>query len=318
VSGPGPEPSDAEGGETGKTAGGGLSAVFIARPTATIMLMLGVLLVGLLAYAHLPIASLPTVNVPTVLVTAELSGADAETNASAVTTPLEKQFGQIPGLTQMTSSSADSYSQITLQFSLGRSVDGVAQVYRKTNPAATPVLILGLTSDTLPLTTVDDYGENILMQRLSQVSGVGLVTIGGQQQPAMRIEVNPAQLAGQGLTLEDVRNAVMAGTVDAAKGVLQGPQQAFAIAANDQLFRIPDYDDLVVAYRNGAPVMLSDVANVVDGLENSRVAGRYQGVPAVIVDVQRQPGANVIQTVQRVRAELPRLQQAMPWLARLL
>jgi hydrophobe/amphiphile efflux-1 (HAE1) family protein len=326
-------PSRTAGGREAAAAAGGVSAVFIRHPTATVMLMLGMLLMGLLAYSHLPIASLPTVSVPTVLVTAALPGADAETNASAVTTPLEKQFGQIPGLTQMVSASADSYVQITLQFALSRSVDSVAQdvqaainaaaaflpsgmsqppVYRKTNPAATPVLILGLTSDTLPLTTVDDFGENILMQRLSQVPGVGLVTIGGQQQPAMRIEVNPAALAAQGLTLDDVRSAVTAGTVDAAKDVLQGPEQAFALNTNDQLFRVSDYDDLVIAYRNGAPVLLRDVGHAEIGPANSLLAGWYNRQRAVVLNVLLSPGANAIATVDHIKAELPRLMAALP------
>jgi HAE1 family hydrophobic/amphiphilic exporter-1 len=297
------------------------------------MLSVALLLVGLLAYVSLPIASLPTVNVATVLVTAQLSGADAQTNASAVTTPLEKQFGQIPGLEQMTSSSANSFSQITLQFGLKRAVDGAAQdvqaainaasaflpsamvqppLYRKTNPAATPVLILALTSDTLPLTTVDDYGENILMQRLSQVSGVGLVTIGGQQQPAMRVEVNPAQLAAMGLTLEDVRSAVTTGTVDAAKGVLQGPQQAFALQTNDQLFSPAEYDDMVIADRNGAPVLVRDIGHAEIGPANSLLAGWYNRQRAVVLNVLLSPGANAIQTVDAIKAELPRLEASLP------
>jgi hydrophobe/amphiphile efflux-1 (HAE1) family protein len=319
--------------ETSGTVRGGLSAPFIARPIATIMLMVGLLLVGIIAHGRLPIASLPNVNVPTVLVTAELSGADATTNASAVTTPLEKQFGQIPGLTQLTSSSANSFAQITLQFSLSRTVDSVAQdvqaainaasgflpsamvqppVYRKTNPADTPVLILGLTSDTLPLTTVDDYGENVLMQRLSQVPGVGLVTIGGQQQPAMRVEVNPAQLAGQGLTLEDVRTAVTQGTVDAAKGVLQGKQQSFALQTNDQLFSPSEYDDLVVAYRNGAPILVRDVGHAEIGPANSLLAGWYNRQRAVILNVLLSPGGDAITTVDAIKAELPTLEASLP------
>jgi HAE1 family hydrophobic/amphiphilic exporter-1 len=315
------------------TAGGGLSGPFIARPISTIMLMVGILLLGVIAHGRLPIASLPNVNVPTVLVTAELSGADAQTNASAVTTPLEKQFGQIPGLTQLTSSSANSFAQITLQFSLSRTVDSVAQdvqaainaasgllpsamvqppVYRKTNPADTPVLILGLTSDTLPLTTVDDYGENVLMQRLSQVSGVGLVTIGGQQQPAMRVEVNPAQLAAQGLMIADVRTAVTQGTVDAAKGVLQGPQKSFALQTNDQLFSPSEYENLVVAYRDGAPVLVRDVGRAEIGPANSLLAGWYNRQRAVVLNVLLSPGANAITTVDAIKAELPLLKASLP------
>jgi hydrophobe/amphiphile efflux-1 (HAE1) family protein len=320
-------------GEAEHPQSGGVSAHFIRRPVATIMLSVGFLLVGLLAYVSLPINSLPTVNVATVLVTAQLSGADAQTNASAVTTPLEKQFGQIPGLEQITSSSANSFSQVTLQFGLKRPVDGAAldvqsainaasaflpsamiqpPLYRKTNPAATPVLILALTSDTLPLTTVDDYGENILLQRLSQVSGVGLVTVGGQQQPAMRIEVNPAQLAALGLSLEDVRNAVTTATVDAAKGVLQGPQQAVALQTNDQLFSRGQYDDIVVAYRNGAPVLVRDIGHAEIGPANSLLAGWYNRQRAVVLNVLLSPGANAIETVDTIKAELPRLEASLP------
>ncbi len=321
------------GGEAEDPHSGGVSAHFIRRPVATIMLSVGLLLIGLLAYVSLPINSLPTVNVATVLITAQLSGADAETNASAVTNPLEKQFGQIPGLEQITSSSANSFSQITLQFGLKRAVDSAAldvqaainaasaflpsamiqpPLYRKTNPAATPVLILALTSDTLPLTIVDDYGENILLQRLSQVSGVGLVTVGGQQQPAMRIEVNPAQLAALGLTLEDVRNAVATGTIDAAKGVLQGPNQAVALQTNDQLFSRSQYDDIVVAYRNGAPVLVRDIGHAEIGPANSLLAGWYNRQRAVVLNVLLSPGANAIETVDTIKAELPRLEASLP------
>ena len=314
-------------------AGGGLSAPFIRRPVTTIMLMVGVLLVGMLAYAQLPIASLPTVNVATILVTAQLSGADPETNASAVTTPLEKQFGQIAGLTQLTSASANSFAEITLQFGLKRTVDSAAQdvqaainaataflpsgmiqppIYRKTNPADTPVLILALTSDTLPLTTVDDYGENVLMQRLSQVSGVGLVTIGGQQQPAMRVQLNPTQLAALGLTLDDVRTAVIQGTVDGAKGVLQGPEKAVSLQTNDQLFDPSEYDNLVVAYSNGAPVLVRDVGRAEIGPANSLLAGWYNKQRAVVLNVLLSPGANAIETVDQIKAELPRLEASLP------
>jgi HAE1 family hydrophobic/amphiphilic exporter-1 len=326
-----PPPPGSDEGPNG--ADGGLSGSFITRPIATIMLMVGVLLIGILAYQRLPIASLPTVNVATVLVTAQLSGADPETNASAVTSPLEKQFGQIPGLTQLTSSSANSYAQITLQFGLGRTVDSAAEdvqaaitsaaaflpsgmiqppVYRKTNPAATPVLILALTSDTLPLTTVDDFAENIFLQHLSQVPGVGLVTIGGQQQPAMRIEVNPTLLAAQGLTLQDVRTVVTQSTVDAAKGVLQGAQEAVALQTNDQIFTPSEYDDLVIAYRNGTPVMLRDVGHAEIGPANSLLAGWYDRQRAVVLNVLLNPGANAIATVDAIKRELPRLEAALP------
>jgi hydrophobe/amphiphile efflux-1 (HAE1) family protein len=318
---------------TDATAGGGISGGFVRRPVATIMLMVGILLVGCLAYVKLPISSLPNVNVATFLVTAEMSGADPQTSASAVTTPLETQFGQIPGLTQMTSASADSYSQVTLQFGLGRTVASAATdvqaainaaagylpkaltqppVYRATNPAQTPVLILGLTSDTLPLTTVSDYANTILAQRISQVSGVGLVTIGGQQTPAMHLEVNPAQLAAQGLTLEDVRSAVTDDTVDGSKGVLQGSDKSYAIQTNDQLFNRADYDNMVVAYRNGAPVRLRDVGYAAIQPANSLLAGWYGKQRAVILNILLAPGANAIETVGQIQKQLPMLKAALP------
>ena len=248
----------------------GLSAPFIRRPIATLMLMAGILLVGIIAYGTLPVAALPSVNLPTIQVTAQLPGADPQTMASSVATPLERQFGQIPGLSQMTSASAIGFSQVTLQFDSSRTVDSAASdvqaainaaggdlpktmptppTYRKTNPADTPILILALTSKSLPLTTVDDYAESILAQKLSQVSGVGLVTIGGQQQPAMRVEVNPQQLAAQGLTLEDLRTALSSVTVDDPKGTLEGKQQAYALQTDDQLTKIADYNRTIVGYQ---------------------------------------------------------------------
>jgi hydrophobe/amphiphile efflux-1 (HAE1) family protein len=314
-------------------AGGGLSRLFVQRPIATIMLMVGVLLIGCLAYTKLPISSLPNVNVATFLVTAEMSGADPQTSASAVTTPLETQFGQIPGLTQMTSSSANSYSEVTLQFGLGRSLAGAAgdvqaainaataylpkalvqpPVYRKTNPAQTPVLILGLTSDTLPLTTVSDYADTILAQRISQVNGVGLVTIGGEETPSMNLEVNPVQLSANGLTLEDVRAAVSAETIDGSKGVLQGSDKSYAIQTNDQLFQRTDYDDMVIAYRNGAPIRLRDVGYASILPSNSLLAGWYDRQRAIILNILLSPGANAIETISHIQAELPRLRASIP------
>jgi hydrophobe/amphiphile efflux-1 (HAE1) family protein len=297
------------------------------------MLMVGILLIGCLAYVKLPISSLPNVDVATFLVTAEMAGADPQTSASAVTTPLETQFGQIPGLTQMTSSSANSYSEVTLQFGLGRSLTSAAgdvqaainaataylpkalvqpPVYRKTNPAQTPVLILGMTSDTLPLTTVSDYGNTILAQRISQVSGVGLVTIGGQVTPAMHLEVNPVQLTAHGLTLEDVRAAVNDETIDGSKGVLQGPDKSYAIQTNDQLFRRADYDDMVIAYRNGAPIRLRDVGYASIEPANSLMAGWFGHQRAVILNILLSPGANAIETVGHIQAELPQLKASLP------
>jgi hydrophobe/amphiphile efflux-1 (HAE1) family protein len=323
-----PAPHDEE-----EAVSGGISGAFIRRPIATIMLMVGILLIGCLAYFKLPISSLPNVNVATFLVTAEMAGADPLTSASAVTTPLETQFGQIPGLTQMTSSSSDSYSQVTLQFGLGRTVTSAAgdvqaainaataylpkslmqpPVYRKTNPAQTPVLILGLTSKTQPLTTVSDYANTILAQRISQVSGVGLVTIGGQETPAMHLEVNPTQLASQGLTMNDVRTAVTADTVDGAKGVLEGTDKSYAIQTNDQLFQRGDYNNLVIAYRNGAPVRVRDVGYATIAPANSLLAGWYDHQRAVILNILLAPGANAIQTADHIKAQLPMLKASLP------
>lgn len=312
---------------------GGLSGFFIRRPTATIMLAIALAIVGLISYFQLPVASLPDVSVATIQVTAQLPGADAQTNASAVATPLEHQLGQIPGLKQMTSSSAPSFVQIALQFDPSVSVQAASlqvqaainaaqanlpstlpspPTFRVTNPADTPILILGLTSKSLPLTTVDDYAESILFQRLSQMPGVGLVTIGGQQQPAMRIEVDPTQLSAHGLTMEDVRTALQHSTIDAATGELRGPRQSFGLSTNSQLDTRGDFANLVIAYRNGAPIRMSDIGAVAIGPASTQLAGWYDREPAVILNVLPAAGANVIDTVQRIKAELPKLEAALP------
>ena len=249
-----------------------ISSLFIDRPIATAMLMVGLLLAGLVAYPLLPVASLPNVNYPTLQVTAQLPGADPQTMASSVATPLETQFGQIPGLTQMTSSSALGYTQITLQFDLSRAIDGAVSdtlsainaasaqlplnmpyppTIRKVNPADTPVLVLALTSDSLPITKVDAYAENILMQKISQISGVGLVGIGGQQKPAVRVQVDPQALAARGISLEDVRSVISQANVYLPKGTLNSPRQSYTLNTNDQLLNPSAYDDLILAYRNG-------------------------------------------------------------------
>ena len=297
------------------------------------MLMVGMLFLGLLAYTLLPVAALPNTDLPTIAVTAQLPGANPDTMASSVATPLERQFGQIPGLVQMTSASALGFTQITLQFADTRTVDSAAgdvqaainaaaadlppampspPTYRKTNPADTPVLILALTSDTLPLTTVDDYAESVLAQKLSQVPGVGLVTIGGQQQPAMRVQVNPDQLAQLGLTLDQVRTAVSDATVDNAKGSLQGKLQAYAIETNDQLTTVAGYNNLIIAYRNGSAIRVRDIGTASIGAANNQLAGWYNRQRSIILNIQRQPGANVIDTVNQVRAELPQLEASIP------
>ena len=312
---------------------GGLSGFFIHRPTATVMLAIALAIVGLLAYFQLPVSSLPDVSVATIQVTAQLPGADAQTNASSVATPLERQLGQISGLTQMTSSSAPSFVQIALQFDPSVSVQQASlqvqaainaaeanlpstlpspPTFRVTNPAETPVLILGLTSKTLPLTTVDDYAESILLERLSQMPGVGLVTIGGQQQPAMRIEVDPAQLSAHGLTMEDVRTALQHSTIDAATGELRGSRQTYGLSTNNQLDTRSDFANLVVAYRDGAPIRMSDIGAVEVGPASTQLAGWYDRDPAIILNVLPAAGANVIDTVDRIKAELPRLEATLP------
>jgi hydrophobe/amphiphile efflux-1 (HAE1) family protein len=310
-----------------------LSAPFIHRPIATALLMVGLLVGGLVSYPLLPVAALPNVNYPTLQVTAQLPGADPQTMASSVATPLELQFGEIPGLAQMTSASALGYTQITLQFDLNRQIDGTVSdtlsainaatpylpvgmpyppTIRKVNPADTPILVLGLTSDTLPLTTVDAYAENILLQKISQISGVGLVGIGGQQKPAVRVQLDPEALAARGINLEDVRTALGQANVDLPKGTLNSPRQTYTLNTNDQLLKADDYANLVIAYRNGAPVRIRDVGRAVSAPENDLIAGWYNQKRAVILAIQRQPGANVINTVNRIKAMMPVLQASIP------
>jgi HAE1 family hydrophobic/amphiphilic exporter-1 len=310
-----------------------ISAPFIHRPIATALLMVGLLVGGLVSYPLLPVAALPNVNFPTLQVTAQLPGADPQTMASSVATPLELQFGEIPGLTQMTSASALGYTQITLQFDLNRQIDGTvsdtlsainaATAYlpvgmpypptiRKVNPADTPILVLGLTSDTLPLTTVDAYAENILLQKISQISGVGLVGIGGQQKPAVRVQLDPEALAARGINLEDVRTALGQANVDLPKGTLNSPRQTYTLSTNDQLLKADDYANLVIAYRNGAPVRIRDVGRAISAPENDLIAGWFNQKRAVILAIQRQPGANVINTVNRIKAMMPVLQASIP------
>ena len=310
-----------------------LSATFISRPIATALLMVAIVLLGIIGYELLPVAALPDVDSPTIQVTAQLPGADPQTMASSVATQLERQFGQIPGLTQMTSSSALGYTQITLQFGRDRTVDSAAQdvqaainatagqlppdllnppIYRKTNPADTPILLIALTSDTLPLTKVSDYANSILAQKLSQMPGVGLVSIGGEQNPAIRVQVNPAQLAAEGLDLETVRTALANSTVNQPKGTLYGGQQAFSLLTNDQLTTASGFDNYIVAYRNGAPVRVRDVGRAVVAPEDKTLAGWLGTHPAVLIQIQRQPGANVIATVDQIKKALPQLQASLP------
>ncbi len=295
--------------------------------------MVGVVLMGLLGYLMLPISALPPVDFPTIQVTAQFPGASPDVMTSSVTTPLERQFGEISGLSMMTSASSFGNSSITLQFELDRDIDAAAQdvqaainaaggylpktmpnppTYSKVNPADTPILTLAITSDTLPLEKVNDLADTVLAQKLSEVTGVGLVTIEGNQKPAVRVRVNPAAISAQGLSLEDIRSALTLNSVNQPKGSFDGARQAYTINANDQLFSAKDYANVIVAYRNGSPVRLGDIGQVVDNVENVRMAGWVGDQPAVILDIQRQPGANIIQTADRVKALLPRLRASIP------
>ena len=309
------------------------SRPFILRPIATSLLMVGLLLVGLLAFRQLPVSALPQVDYPTIQVVTFYPGASPDVMASAITAPLERQFGQLPGLNRMSSTSSGSSSVITLQFVLDLNIDVAEQqvqaavnaagtylpanlpsppIYSKINPADAPILTLALTSKTLPLSKVEDFADTRLAQKISQLPGVGLVSISGGQKPAVRIQANPVDLAAKGLTLGDVRTAVALSNVNQAKGSFDGLRQAYAIGANDQLLSSEDYRPLVVAYRNGAPVLLSEVATVSDDVENSRLAAWQNTTPAVILNIQRQPGANIIAVVDRVKALLPQLRASLP------
>ena len=310
-----------------------ISAPFVRRPIATSLLMGGIFLVGLVVYPLLPVAPLPQVDFPTISVSASLPGASPETMASSVATPLEYQFAEIPGLTQMTSSNVLGNTQITLQFDLNRSIDAAAQdvqtgidaaggqlpknlptppTYRKVNPADSPILILSAHSDQLPVTTVDDYAENILAQQISQIPGIAQVSIGGQQKPAVRVQVDPVKLAALGLQMEDVATVISAATVDAPKGSINGPKRAMAIYDNDQLLKAAPWNDVVVAYKNGAPVRIRDIGVAVDGPENTLLKAWQNGHNGILLLVNKQPGANVIEAEARVEALLPRAMLSIP------
>ena len=309
------------------------SRPFILRPVATSLLMAAILLTGFVAFLQLPVSALPEVDYPTIQIITFYPGASPDVVASAVTAPLERQFGQVPGLNQMTSTSSDGSSVIVLQFSLDLSIDVAEQevqqainsaqtylpadlptppLYSKTNPADTPILTLALTSDTVPLSQVEDLADTRLVQKISQLPGVGLVSISGGQKPAVRIQVNPTALSHYGINLEDVRTAIQQTSLDLAKGNFDGPRQDYQIQANDQLLTSKDFKPVVIAYRNGAPVLLSDVANIIDSAENVRQAAWMNTTPAVIVNIQRQPGANIIQVVDRITKLMPVLQQTLP------
>jgi multidrug efflux pump len=310
-----------------------VSSPFIHRPIATSLLGIAVMLGGALGYWWLPVSALPQVDFPTIQVTTQLPGASPDTIAKLVTAPLERQFGQIPALAIMTSASSFGISQVTLQFDLNRDIDAASQdvqsainaagstlprnlpyppLYSKVNPADAPIITLALTSETIDLRALSDMADTIMAPRLAEVTGVGHVSVQGGIRPAIRIQADLSRLAAYSIALEELRSAIVGANVAGAKGSLDGAHQSYTIAANDQITAAATYKSVVVAFRNGAPVRISDVADVVDGLENTKVGATYRGKPAIVVDVQRQPGANVIETVERVHAELPRLRRAIP------
>lgn len=310
-----------------------VSGPFITRPIATSLLAFATVLGGALGYFWLPVSSLPQVDFPTIQVSTQLPGANPQTMSTLVTASLERELGQIPALSTMTSTSSYGLSQITLQFNLGRDIDAAAQdvqsainaagstlprnlpyppTYSKVNPADAPIVTLAITSDIVSMRELSDLADTLIAQRLSTVTGVGHVSVEGGIRPAVRIQADVARLASYGLSISDLNSAITSANVSGPKGSLDGPHQSYTIAANDQIASAEAYREIVVAYRNSAPVRLKDVAEVTEGLENARVGGWYQGTPAVIIDVQRQPGANVIETVDRLKGELPRIERALP------
>jgi len=310
-----------------------LSEPFIHRPVATSLLMVGLAFLGMTAFPLLPVAPLPQIDFPTVLVTATLSGASAETMASSVAAPLERQLAQISGVTEMSSFSGLGATSVTIQFELNRNIDAAAQdvqaaitaatktlprsmttppTYKKLNPADAPILMLSARSETLPITIVDEYADNFLAQQIAQVPGVAQVSLGGEQKPAIRIQVDPAKLASSGLTLEEIRNALVGSTTNAAKGTLSGAKTSFTIDANDQLTEAAQYDDLVLAYRNGGSIRVRDVGRAVSAATDRYVAAFHDNTPAILLSVYRQPGANIIDTVERIKALMPQLTANIP------
>ncbi len=311
----------------------GISGPFIRHPIATTLLMVAILVAGIVVYPKLPVAPLPQVDFPTIQVSASLPGASPDTMASSVAQPLETQFAQIPGVAQMTSTSALGSTSITIQFDLDRNIDGAANdvqaainaasgqlpktlptppTYRKVNPADSPILLLGATSDTLPLTEVDDNIETKLAPQISQIPGVAQVSIGGQQKPAIRIQLDPAKLVAKGLSLEDVRTPLAVTTVDNPKGTIMGPVRSYTIYTNDQLTKSKDWNDVIVAYRDGAPLRVRDIGQAITGPQDTTQAAWADGQRGLVIVVYKQPGANVIDTVDKIKAELPRLQATMP------
>jgi multidrug efflux pump len=330
---PGEPKRDGHGGESPPGTHASISEPFIRRPVATTLLMIGLCLAGMLGFYQLPISALPQVDYPTIVVSTFLPGASAETMASAVTTPLERQLGQMPSLSSMTSVSSFGSSQITVQFTLDRNIDAAEQdvqaainaassvlpttlptppIYSKSNPADTPILTLSVSSETLSLDQVDDVADSILGQKISQVSGVGLVTLNGGQKPAVRVQVDPEALASAGLSLEQVRAALVAANVNEAKGNLDGVRQDYTLATNDQLYKAEGFKTLILAYKNGSPIRIADVADTLDSVENAQLAGWANEKRAIILNVQRQPGANIIQVADKVKALLPQLKASLP------
>jgi hydrophobic/amphiphilic exporter-1 (mainly G- bacteria), HAE1 family len=310
-----------------------ISEPFIQRPVATSLLMAAIGFVGVIAIPYLPVAPLPQVDFPTIQVNVTLQGASAETMAASVASPLERQFGQIPGVTQMTSVSALNSTAITVQFELNRNIDAAAQdiqaaitaagrtlpqtltappSYRKVNPADAPILTLAAQSDTLPLTTVDDYADNFLAQQISQVHGVAQVQIWGEQKPSIRIQVDPAKLASAGLTLEDIRPVLVNMTTISSKGTVNTSEVSFAIAANDQILDAEPFNDTILAYRNGGPIRVRDVGQAVAGPTDNTIGAFQNAKRGILLVVYKQPGANVIETVDQIRTLLPRLIRNIP------
>ena len=300
----------------------GISSLSIRHPIATSLVMIGILFVGLIAYPNLPVAPLPQVDFPTIQVSASYPGASPETMASSIAQPLERQFSQIPGVSEMTSSNALASTQITLQFQLDRNIDAAANdvqaainaaggqlpsdlpnppTYRKVNPADAPIMILGVTSVAMPLIDIDDIADVKLAQRISQVPGVAQVNIGGEQKPAVRIQIDPAKLVAKGLSLEDVRNQISQTTVNSPKGAIDGKSKSFTIYANDQLTAAQSWNDVIVAYRNGAPLWIKDIGQAVSGPEDTKQAAWTNGERGVFLVVFKQPGANVIDIVDTIK-----------------
>ena len=309
------------------------SRIFILRPVATTLLMVAILIVGAIAYKQLPLSALPEVAYPTIQVQTFYPGASPEVITSAITAPLEKQFGQMPGLSEMSSTSSGGASVITLQFSLSLAIDVAEQevqaaisaaqnllpqdlpappIYAKVNPADAPVLTLGVTSKVMPLTDVEDLADTRIAQKISQLKGVGVVSLSGGQRPAVRVVVNPRALAAYGLNLDDLRTTINNANQNGPKGTLDGPTSAYTVNTNDQIRNAEDYGSVIIAYKNGAPVRLRDVATLVAGAENAKLGGWMNSTPALILNVQRQPGANVVDVVDRIHDLLPSLRAAMP------